>query len=230
MVIKIPIDENGMGVVAIATNEQGIDTVLKTSYPEGSDLVATLYAPGTIRVENRAVSFADVPSTAWFKNAVDFVTARNLFSGISAQSFAPDQSMNRGMLATVLYRLAGEPPVTGAVGFGDVPADQYYANAVAWAAQNQVVSGITASEFSPNAAITREQLATILYRYSGSPAVSASLDRFADASLVSEYAVTPLQWATEQGIISGRGNGTLDPKGTASRAEVAQMLMNLVAK
>ena len=153
------------------------------------------------------------------------MTARNLFSGISAQSFAPDQSMNRGMLATVLYRLAGEPPVTGAVGFGDVPADQYYVNAVAWAAQNQVVSGITASEFSPNAAITREQLATILYRYSGSPAVSASLDR-----LVSEYAVTPLQWATEQGIISGRGNGTLDPKGTASRAEVAQMLMNLVAK
>lgn len=230
VVIKIPIDENGMGVVAIATNEQGIDTVLKTSYPEGNDLVATLYAPGTIRVENRAVSFADVPSTAWFKNAVDFVTARNLFSGISAQSFAPDQSMNRGMLATVLYRLAGEPPVTGAVGFGDVPADQYYANAVAWAAQNQVASGITASEFSPDAAITREQLATILYRYSGSPAVSASLDRFADASLVSEYAVTPLQWATEQGIISGRGNGTLDPKGTASRAEVAQMLMNLVAK
>lgn len=219
-----------MGVVAVATNAQGIETVLRTSYPEGNTLVATLYAPGSVRVENCAVSFADVSGESWFKSAVDFVTARNLFSGISSQSFAPNQPMNRGMLATVLYRLAGEPPVSGAISFGDVPADQYYANAVAWAAQNGIVSGIDANRFSPNTAITREQLATILYRYAGSPTVSTGLDRFTDASMVSDYAVAPMQWATERGIISGRGNNTLDPKGTASRAEVAQMLMNLVAR
>lgn len=230
VVVKLPIKEMGMGVVAVATNAQGIETVLRTSYPEGNALVATLYAPGSVRVENRAISFADVSNDSWFKSAVDFVTARNLFSGISSQSFAPNQSMNRGMLATVLYRLAGEPPVSGAISFGDVPADQYYANAVAWAAQNGIVSGIDANRFFPDAAITREQLATILYRYAGSPTVSTGLDRFTDASMVSDYAAAPMQWATEQGIISGRGNNTLDPKGTASRAEVAQMLMNQVAK
>lgn len=226
--VSIPTKETGMGLVAIATNADGVETVLKTSYLDGDAMTAVISEPCTIRVENRAASFGDVTDTSWFRNPVDFVTARGLFSGTSQSSFSPNQSMNRGMLATVLYRLAGEPTVSASSSFTDVSADQYYTNAVTWAAQNGIVSGIDANRFSPSAAITREQLATILYRYADAPSASGSLDRFQDASKVSDYAVTAMQWAVKKGVISGRGNGTLDPKGTATRAEVAQMLMNFV--
>lgn len=226
--VAIPTKETGMGLVAIATNADGVESVLKTSYLDRDVMVAVISEPCTIRVENHAVSFNDVTDTSWFRNPVDFVTARGLFSGTSATAFSPNQSMNRGMLATVLYRLAGEPEVSATTTFRDVSADQYYAKAVTWAAQNGIVSGIDANRFSPNAAITREQLAAILYRYAGTPSTSGTLDRFQDASKISDYATTAMQWAVEQGVISGRGNNTLDPRGTASRAEVAQMLMNFV--
>lgn len=226
--VSIPTKKKSMGLVAIVTNPDGSETVLKNSYLDKGVMVAVISEPCSIRVEDRAASFVDVTEENWFRDPVDFVTARGLFSGTSTALFSPNQSMNRSMLATVLYRLAGEPAVSSRTAFNDVSADQYYADAVAWAAQNGIVSGTNANRFSPNAAITREQLAAILYRYAGTPSASGSLDHFKDASEVSDYAATAMQWAVKQGIISGRGDGALDPKGSASRAEVAQMLMNFV--
>jgi hypothetical protein len=130
------------------------------------------------------------------------------------------------MLAQVLYNLENGQKTTGMAGFSDVAADAWYADAVIWASEKKIVSGYGNGKFGAGDSITREQLAVILYRYSGSSDVSATLESFTDAGNASTYAVDALSWAVQNGIMSGKGNGILDPKGTASRAEVATMLMN----
>ena len=225
--ISLPTSETGMGAVAvIGVGDK--QTVSKKSYIQDGNMVVTIDGSCTVQIENRAVSFGDVTDASWFKNPVDFVTARSLFMGAAQNTFAPTQSMNRGMLAMVLYRLEGEPAAASASEFKDVPSNQYYANAVAWAAKEGIVRGTSADKFSPNASITREQLASILYRYAGSPSVSQSLESFVDAGKISDYSTAAMQWAVQKKILSGKGNNTLDPKGTATRAEVAQMLMQFV--
>lgn len=225
--VSLPTSETGMGAVAVigSGDEQ---TVSKKSYLKDGNMVVTVYGSCTVQIENRAASFGDVTDANWFKNPVDFVTSRSLFMGAAQNTFAPAQSMNRGMLAMVLYRLEGEPAVAGASEFKDVASNQYYANAVAWAAKEGIVRGTSADKFSPNASITREQLASILYRYAGSPSASQSLEGFVDAGKISSYSTDAMQWAVQNKILSGKGNNTLDPKGTATRAEVAQMLMQFV--
>ena len=225
--ISLPTSETGMGAVAvIGVGDK--QTVSKKSYIQDGNMVVTIDGSCTVQIENRAVSFGDVTDANWFKNPVDFVTARSLFMGAAQNTFAPTQSMNRGMLAMVLYRLEGEPAAASASEFKDVPSNQYYANAVAWAAKEGIVRGTSADKFSPNASITREQLASILYRYAGSPSASQSLESFVDAGKISDYSTAAMQWAVQKKILSGKGNNTLDPKGTATRAEVAQMLMQFV--
>ena len=225
--ISLPTSETGMGAVAvIGVGDK--QTVSKKSYIQDGNMVVTIDGSCTVQIENRAVSFGDVTDASWFKNPVDFVTARSLFMGAAQNTFAPTQSMNRGMLAMVLYRLEGEPAAASASEFKDVPSNQYYANAVAWAAKEGIVRGTSADKFSPNASITREQLASILYRYAGSPSASQSLESFVDAGKISDYSTAAMQWAVQKKILSGKGNNTLDPKGTATRAEVAQMLMQFV--
>ena len=144
--ISLPTSETGMGVVAVigAGDQQ---TVSRKSYLKDGNIVVTIDGSCTVQIENRAASFGDVTATNWFKNPVDFVTARNLFMGASQNTFAPSQAMNRGMLATVLYRLEGEPAVSGASAFKDVSSNQYYANAVAWAAKEGFVRGTSADKF-----------------------------------------------------------------------------------
>lgn len=225
--ISLPTSETGMGAVAvIGVGDK--QTVSKKSYIQDGNMVVTIDGSCTVQIENHAVSFGDVTDANWFKNPVDFVTARSLFMGAAQNTFAPTQSMNRGMLAMVLYRLEGEPAAASASEFKDVPSNQYYANAVAWAAKEGIVRGTSADKFSPNASITREQLASILYRYAGSPSASQSLESFVDAGKISDYSTAAMQWAVQKKILSGKGNNTLDPKGTATRAEVAQMLMQFV--
>jgi len=169
--------------------------------------------------------YSDVNETSWYYEAVRFANKNGLFYGTSDTTFSPNDDMTRGMLATVLYRLAKEPGTTAKDLFSDVADGKYYSEAIAWAAENKIVAGYGDNRFGPEDSITREQLATILWRYAGSPESTGSLAGFTDGSKTAEYAVPALQWAVEQGIVSGKGNGILDPRGQATRAEVATMLM-----
>ena len=183
--------------------------------------------PVSVPVSQR---FTDVKSGAWYEDAVQYAVDNGLFNGMSETTFGPDVTMSRGMLATVLYRLAQKPEITTEKLFQDVSGGQYYTEAVKWAAEKGVVTGYGNGIFGPNDPITREQLATMLWRYAGSPNSTGSLGSFTDGVKTSEYAVPALQWAVEQGIVNGKGGGILDPKGNATRAEVAAMLMRYCTK
>ena len=132
------------------------------------------------------------------------------------------------MLATVLYRMAGEPAVTGSASFTDVAAGQWYTDGITWASQQGVVQGVGDSKFDPNGAITREQLAVMLYRYADGETVSADMSRFQDRTSISDWALEAMNWAVAQGILSGSDQGLLNPGSVASRAEVATMLMRFI--
>lgn len=168
-------------------------------------------------------------SSHWGKEAAAWAYREGLFMGTTESSFAPDTSMSRGMIAAVLYRLAKTPDVTGgSLDFADVDAGQYFADAVIWAAENKIIAGISEDRYAPTDNVSREQLAAMLYRYvllNGKPEASGDLSQFKDAGEVSGWALEAVKWAVGEGILSGKGNGVLDPKGSATRAEVASMLM-----
>jgi len=182
-----------------------------------------------IEDETVKANFADVAADAWYADAVQYVYENGMMSGTSETTFSPDLTTTRGMIVTILYRLENEPTVTGTTAFTDVAADQYYANAVAWAAQNGIVSGIDATTFAPNNAITREQMAAILYRYAQfkgyDVSVKADLSVYTDAAQVSTYATDAMAWANGAQLITGISQTTLTPAGNATRAQVATILM-----
>lgn len=191
---------------------------------------------GTFKAETSApvgLPFTDVKSGNWFYDAVKYAYAQGLMTGTSATTFAPNGTMNRAMIVTVLYRLEKSPAVTGASKFTDVPAGQWYSDAVAWAAANKIVNGYDETTFGPMNAVTREQMAAILFRYEQvkgleNVTLEENLNRFPDQNKISAYAIPALQWAVGQKIINGNADGTLDPTGTATRAQVAQIFTNLL--
>ena len=172
-------------------------------------------------------TFTDVPATHWAAGAVEFVSSQGLLQGTGASAFAPGQPMTRAMLVTALWREAGSPVVNYAMDFDDVDEDQWYTEAVRWAASEGIVTG-TGKGFSPDAALTRESLAAILFRYAGGQADADQLDSYADGAGVSAWAREAMNWAVAQGLITGKSGGRLDPGGTASRAEVSAILMRYV--
>lgn len=168
--------------------------------------------------------FSDCTS-GWYHEAVDFVAAHGLMNGMSETTFGPNEQMTRAMVVTVLYRLVGEPSVESVKSFSDVSADQYYATPIAWAKENKIVDGMTADTFCPNLNVTREQIATILWRYEGKPEATAKLPSFNDADKISAYALDALTWAASEGIFAGDNNGDLRPTDNATRAEFATIIM-----
>ena len=179
--------------------------------------------------------FTDVPAGAWYYGAAAYAYNNGLFAGDSATTFAPDQTMNRAMLVTVLWSLAGKPAPKGVNTFSDVPNGEWYTNAVTWAAENSVVTGVGNGRFDPNGAVTREQAAVILYKYAQSKgydvSARADLTAFPDAGSVSDWAQDALAWANATGLIQGTVYGSktiLDPQGSASRAQVAAILRSYV--
>ena len=174
-------------------------------------------------------TFADVPASAWYYDAVEYVYENGLMSGVSGGRFAPDDTLTRAMLVQTLYAMEGRP-ASASAGFADVASGDWYASAVNWAAANGVVSGVSETGFGPNNALTREQLALILYRfaqYKGYDVTGTSdLAAYADGSSVSGWAAEAMGWAVDAGLISGVGGNQIAPTGTASRAQVAQILMN----
>ena len=180
-----------------------------------------------VEFTNGKLPFTDVRESDWFYEDVAFAYENGLFAGTSDTTFSPNASMTRAMLVTVLYRLEGQPAVNGRSGFSDVQYNGYYEDAVTWAADNGIVNGISTSTFSPNANVTREQMAAILYRYAQykkyNTAASSSLNSFSDHTSVSGYAVASLQWSVAEKLVNG-SNGKLMPTGNASRAQVAAIL------
>ena len=180
-----------------------------------------------------STSFADVSMDAWYANAVRYVYKNGMMNGTSATLFSPDETTTRGMIVTMLHRLENTPSMASS-GFADVPESKWYADAVAWAAANGVVNGISDTSFAPDTAITREQLAAILYRYAQlkgyDTAASVSLSGYTDASQISSYATVAMQWANAEGLITGSTTTTLTPLGNATRAEVATILMRFCEK
>lgn len=180
----------------------------------------------------KAFPFTDVRQNDWYYDAVDFVFQNDLMNGTSAYLFEPNGTMTRAMLVTILHRQAGEPVVNYAMPFTDVEGSTWYTEAVRWAASEGVVTGTSATSFAPDAPVTREQFATILYRYAQSEgqgftgAWAFRLD-FDDADAVSDYAYEALCWMTMHGVIEGDG-ANLHPQDSAIRAEAAAMLMRFI--
>ena len=179
-------------------------------------------------------TFTDVSETAWYKNSVDYAVEHGLMNGTGTNTFEPESTMTRAMLVTVLWRYANAPK-PGANPFTDVPNGKWYTDAVAWAAENGVVNGVGDGKFEPDGSVTREQMATILYRYAQKVGIDTSkhteLSAFPDANRVSAYARAPMQWIVAEGVIGGsRENGQdwLNPQGNATRAEVATILMRFI--
>lgn len=167
--------------------------------------------------------YADVSADAWYADAAVYCRENGVMNGISDSAFGPDAAMSRAMLATVLYRAAGSPEVSGRRTFSDVPAGAYYADAVAWASENGIVSGYGSGLFGSDDPVTREQIAAILWRYDGSKSLAGTLS-FTDASAVSSYAAEAVRWAAANGIVTGMADGSFAPQAGASRAQVAAML------
>lgn len=178
-------------------------------------------------------SFSDVRPGQWYSQAIDWVCQRGLMKGVSDDRFAPGEGTTRGMLVTMLFRFEGAEAGATAK-FSDVQAGQWYSDAVAWASSNGVVSGFADGSFGPNADITREQLAAVLYRYAKLKGVDVSaqgdLSGFADRGEVAAWAEEPLQWAVGCGLLNGNADGSLDPAGNATRAQVAAILMRFDEK
>lgn len=188
----------------------------------------------TVIQQTKSNYFSDVTESntgKWSANSIDFMSANELVTGTAAKTFSPNQTMTRAMLVTILYRVADKPSVKNVSNpFTDVKAGTYYYDAVLWAYKNNIVTGTSNTTFNPNGAVTREQIAAILYRYAGSPRVNASLKGYSDQNKVSTYATTAMEWAVKNGIITGKSATTLDPTGKGTRAEVAVMLHRYLTK
>ena len=207
--VEIPVRNVTPGTVVAIVHADGTEEIVRTSIVTKNGVALELTSSATVKVYDNSKFFSDVPAANWASDAVAFVSSRELFNGTGANTFSPNAPMTRQMLMTVLARLDGTDTSGNA-----------YAKGMEWAIRNGVSNGS-----DPEGKITREQLATMLWRYAGSPSVSGRMTGFADADQISGYAEDAMLWATKAGIIGGKGNGQLDPKGYATRAEVAAMLM-----
>ena len=186
-----------------------------------------------VEPEPEGLPFTDVTSGDWFYDAVAYVYDKGMMEGTTDTTFAPAMNLTRSMIAQVLYNLEERPEAPGAAGFPDVAAGAWYADAVNWAAARGIVKGYDTGAFGPEDSVTREQLAAILYRYAQAKGYDTTqggmaVREFSDSASISDWAQEAMAWAVNAQVLSGKGNGVLDPQGTATRAEVAQMLMNFV--
>ena len=215
--------EAGNQAINAATSVEEVEAALAAA-KQTIDGIKTL-----ADLEAEKPPFTDVAEGAWYYDAVKYVYHNGLFQGVSETIFRPESPMNRAMVVTVLHRLAGSPAAEGEIAFTDVPADQYYEEALIWAVDNGLAQGVSETAFAPTSPVTREQLVTFLYRYAEFAGMDVSgkadLTVFADSDKVSSYAEEAMAWAVDAGIIDGVGNNTLAPRNNATRAQVAAMLM-----
>ena len=215
-------------------NSQGFD---EFNYIEGSYCEYKIGGKtGFLRIVNAGDDlFTDVPYGTWYYDSVEACAEMELFNGTSPAKFSPNKPMTRAMLVTVLWRLDGEKTPEAKADFTDVPSGSWFADAVAWASENGIVNGVGNGKFNPNGNVTREQMATILRRYGESKGLDVSkeadLSSYPDADRISNYAVEAMAWANGTGLINGNkidGTIFLQPKGNATRAQVAAILVRYV--
>ena len=178
-------------------------------------------------------AFPDLDPAQWYHLSTDYAITNHLFIGFEDGTFRPNGQMSRAMFAMVLWRVAGSPASSAALPFADVAADAWYADAVRWAYAVGVINGVSTTAFDPESPVTREQMVTMIVRYAEKiGAVTGARDdlsQFSDGMQVSSYALTAVRWAVAVGLLRGMGNGRLEPQGTATRAEVATLLMRFAA-
>lgn len=227
-------DKNGdiaVGHRYIVANAGGAAVQANTAGSFGIQGTVTVTAGGG--QDKTGLPFLDVKSNDWYYNAVSFVYEKGYFSGTAADAFSPNTSMTRAMLATVLHRVSGlEKPGSGTE-FNDVPADGWFANGIAWASERKIVNGMGDGSYDPDRAVTREELVTMLHRYQkyrkGNVSAKGSLSEYPDGDAVASWAREAMEWAVGAELVKGRNTGHLDPKGTATRAEVATILQRFEA-
>ena len=211
---------------AVALTSQG-DGKYTFVMPAASVAVTPVFAPEQSG-DAGSLPFADVAPGSWYYDAVAYVYEQGLMGGTAGGRFSPDVTTSRAMIVTILYRQAGSPAAAGGAAFSDVAAGSWYADAVAWASANGIVTGYGSGAFGPDDPITREQMAAILYRYAAfqgrDVSGQASLDRFSDAGRVASYAAGAVRWAVDAGLITGTTSTTLSPSGSATRAQAATIL------
>ncbi len=232
VVVSLPAANKNSGNVLAIVNSDGSQTLVKKSVVEGNNVKAIVDGSVTVKIIDNSKDFTDMAGH-WAADAVDFVTSRELFNGTNEGIFSPSEQMTRAMLVTVLHRLEDEPAATATTEFSDVAADSWYAEAVAWASQQKIVNGTGDNLFSPEQSISREELATMLYRYADvldmdMTAGENAMADFQDAGQVSDWAKEAMNWAVSNGFITGKTNATLDAGNTATRAEVAAILQRMV--
>ena len=230
-----PVPDEGYALSTLTVTDRFGDAVRVT---ENSDGTYTFTMPnGQVTVnatfveteEPVAEPFIDVAEGDWFYDAVVYAYQNELMDGVGGNRFAPNSETTRPQLVTILYRLEGQPAVSGDLPFTDVEAGIWYTDAILWAAQNNIVNGVSDTEFAPGDDLTRQQLVTILYRYAEAKgydvSASADLSGYPDADQVQDYAQPAMAWAVAENIIQGMEDGTLKPAGNASRAQIATILM-----
>ena len=213
--VEIPVANVSAGTVAVLVNPDGTETIVTNSIPTEDGLAVAVANGATLKIVDNATKFEDVTASDWEKVAVDFVSARGIMNGTSTVdgTFSPDSTTTRAQVWTMLARLSGVDTSTG---------KNWYEVGQEWAKANNISDGT-----DPNGEITREQLATMLWRFAGEPETEQSADSFADVGDTSEWARQAQNWAVSSGIINGM-NGKLNPTGDASRAQVAQMFMKMI--
>ncbi len=224
--VSVPVKWSTPGTVAVVVRKDGTEEVIRKSVSDRDGVTFSVSDDATIKIVDNSKSFVDT-NGHWAQDAIDFATSHELYSGTSDMTFSPDQGMTRGMLAVVLHNLENNPQSYGYTSFGDVKGNAWYADSIRWAAEQGIVSGYGNGSFGPDDQISREQLAVMLWKYAGKPSSHTSLN-FTDAALVSDFAQDAMKWAVENGIISGTGYHALSPKDTATRAQVAAMLMHFM--
>ena len=213
--VSVPVENVTPGTVAVLVKADGTEEIVRTSVVSEDGLILTVEDGATLKIVDNSKEFDDVADSSWCADAVAFASSRELFQGTSSTQFSPDSGANRAMVVTVLARLEGENTDGG---------DSWYDQGRQWAMENDISDGS-----NMDAPITREQLATMLYRYAQQRGMdvtrSVSLEGFNDAASVSGYAAEAMRWAVANGIITGKPNQTLDPQAGATRAQTAAMLM-----
>lgn len=235
VVTIVPQPDSGYVVETVTVADADGEVLAVTALEDGSyqfiqprgtvEIVVTFVA---LSEEPVVLPFVDVAAEDWYGDAVAAVYARGLMTGTAEDTFAPELAATRGMVVSILYRLAGSPTVSAEV-FADVAADDWYGQAVAWAANEGIASGTSAETFSPNAAVTREQLAALLCNFVAQQEVDTTarsdLSCFDDAATVSDWAQDAVSWAHAEGLLAGTSATTLSPQGEATRAQLAAMLV-----
>ena len=215
--VEIPVLDMMPGTVAVLVDARGNETVIKNSVIGNNGLIVTLADGDTVKILDNTQVYGDVAANHWAKNNIDYVTSRGLFVGVDDANFAPETSMTRAMIVSVLQRYAGDTTAAA-------PGSDWYEGARQWAIAHGISDGT-----NMNGNVTREQLVTMLYRYIGSPQVVGSLNSYSDNANVSPYAEQAMVWAVRNGIIGGMAADTLAPQGMATRAQVAAILERFIA-